>query len=142
MSLQYFLSSIGAIKDRRTIRRSSFFGELHDPYAMNSSSNNIQAQALSMLYINVLLPPHCYIKNRRSHLDFKTPAHYTTTMGRRFIQGQGNQFPSLFDRSLPCFPRNGIASTKSKTDRSYRVVGTAIYGTNTPLPSLPTLPTS
>ena len=57
------------------VRRGSIFGELHNPYAMNSSSNNIQAQALSMLHINVLLPPCCCMKNRRGHLDYSVRQH-------------------------------------------------------------------
>lgn len=30
----------------------------------------LQVQTLSMLHINVLLPPHCCMENRRSHLDY------------------------------------------------------------------------
>ena len=42
------------------------FGELHNRYAINYSSNNIQVHAMNA--INVLLPPHCCMMNR-SHLN-------------------------------------------------------------------------
>jgi hypothetical protein len=52
-----FLNSIGALKDRSTIRIGFILGELHNRYSTNSS-NYITALPLSMLHINVLLPPH------------------------------------------------------------------------------------
>ncbi len=56
-----FLNSIGALKDRNTILIGFIFRELHNRYAINSS-NYITVLPLSMLHINVLLPPHCSMK--------------------------------------------------------------------------------
>ena len=53
----------GALKDRRTIRRGSIFGELHDRYAMNSSSNNTHGPGLLSMPHQCLASPRRCMKN-------------------------------------------------------------------------------
>ncbi|PVH70484.1 hypothetical protein DL98DRAFT_135497 [Cadophora sp. DSE1049] len=70
MSLQHFLNSVGAFKDRGTIRRGSIFGEFHNGCAVNSSSNNIHGpNATSAPHQCLASPALLHDENRRSQLD-------------------------------------------------------------------------
>lgn len=95
MSSPHFPNAIGALKDRWTIRRDSnwriaqsirqelFLQQYPGPKAIN-------------LHINVLLPPHCYMENRRSHLDYPRRQHIML-QPRATCACKGNRLPLCLD---------------------------------------------
>jgi len=97
MSLQHFLSSIGALKDWRTIRRGSIFGELHNKYAdlflqqcPGPSAINTPRQCLaSPTLLHEESPkPSWFQDANASYYNHEPPVHPGTT-----------ESASLFDRS-------------------------------------------
>ena len=75
------------------------------------------ARIVSMLHINVLLPPHCSMimlhdKSAKLAWSFQEPTHHATTVGRRFIQ-RPTESATLIDR--PSFAgREFSASLKTR----------------------------
>ncbi len=75
-----------------TTRRHSIFRELHNWYAINSTSNNIHG-------LNAINAPHqCVASPILLHNEswlFKAPTHHVAIVGRQFLQGIGERLSGI-----------------------------------------------